>query len=175
VRTRRGVISITAGLVLCLLTTTAVYAGACDAPPYRQFDFWVGEWQVHRPDGKLAGFNRITKEYGDCVIHEHYTTDHGYSGESLNIYDASRQLWHQTWVDNTGTLLVLEGRFTNGKMRLEGRTVEGDGKTTRHRITWTPNPDGSVRQFWEATDANGRWGTVFDGLYTRRQGQENTE
>jgi hypothetical protein len=37
------------------------------------------------------------------------------------------------------------------------------------RITWTPLPDGRVRQHWESTTDGGRtWSTVFDGYYTRR-------
>ena len=36
-------------------------SAACADPAYRQFDFWIGEWQVHTPDGKLAGTNRITR------------------------------------------------------------------------------------------------------------------
>ena len=44
-------------------------AGPCDDPAYRAFDFWLGEWQVHTPDGKLAGANRIEREYDGCVVY----------------------------------------------------------------------------------------------------------
>ncbi len=148
--------------------STCTAAATCDSPSHRAFDFWVGHWQVKTPDGKVAGVNRIEREYGGCVLHERYTTARGYSGESLNIYDAARQVWHQTWVDNTGMLLLLEGGMRDGKMVLEGQTLADNGPATRHRITWTPNADGSVRQLWESTDANGRWATAFDGLYTRQ-------
>ena len=39
-------------LVLCL-TAAAIQAAppACSSAEHRQFDFWVGDWQVHRPDG----------------------------------------------------------------------------------------------------------------------------
>jgi hypothetical protein len=57
------------------------------------------------------------------VLHERYATPGGYSGESLNIYDASRKLWHQTWVDSTGTLLLLDGGVRDGRMMLEGQTL----------------------------------------------------
>ena len=150
------------------LAAGVVRAAPCDAPDFRQFDFWVGEWRVETPDGKFHGTNRIEREYGDCVIHEHYITGRGYSGESLNIYDASRKVWHQSWVDNTGTLLVLEGHLTDGKMVLEGDAIGTDGQVSKQRITWTPNPDGTVRQLWEATDAKGAWTTSFDGLYTKK-------
>jgi hypothetical protein len=65
-------------------------------------------------------------------------------------------------------LLVLEGGIRAGKMVLEGQTTVPDGKSTKHRITWTPGADGSVRQFWKSTDANGDWAVAFDGRYTRR-------
>ena len=77
-------------------------------------------------------------------------------------------MWHQTWVDNEGVLLLLEGSFVNGHMQLTGQTMASDGKVTKHRITWTPNADGTVRQFWESTDANGQWVTAFDGRYSRK-------
>ena len=143
-------------------------AAPCDGPAHRAFDFWLGEWQVRTPDGKLAGTNRIEREYGGCVLHERYAATGAYSGESLNLYDAPRKVWHQTWVDTDGTLLVLEGGLRDGRMVLEGQTTGADAKPVKHRITWTPNADGSVRQFWESTDAKGDWSTAFDGTYTHK-------
>jgi len=153
-------------LLSALLAGPAV--AACEAPEHRQFDFWLGEWNVHTPDGKLAGVNRISSEYGGCVLHERYDTGRGYSGESLNTYDAGRRLWHQTWVDTAGTLLLLEGGLRGNSMVLEGETTGKDGVVTRHRITWTPGVDGSVRQHWESASADGEWQTAFDGTYTRK-------
>ena len=137
----------------------------CNDPAYLQFDFWLGKWEVVKPDGTVAGTNRIEKEYGGCVLHERYVTPKGYTGESLNTYDPARKVWHQTWVDNTGLLLLLEGQFNGKSMVLEGTTSVANGKVTKHRITWTPNADRSVRQLWESTDAKGDWIVAFDGLY----------
>jgi hypothetical protein len=120
------------------------------------------------PQGKLAGTNSVTREYGGCVVHEHYETGKGYRGESLNIYDAPRKVWHQTWVDSSGLLLRLEGGLRQGAMILEGQSAATDGTKVTHRITWTPQPDGSVRQLWESTDKTGRWQVAFEGRYTRR-------
>ncbi len=141
---------------------------ACGTAEHRAFDFWIGEWNVHGPAGKLAGTNSIRREIGGCVLHERYDTGRGYSGESFNIYDAPRKLWHQTWVDTSGLLLLLEGGIRDGKMVLEGQTTGADGNLTKHRISWTPSPDGSVRQLWESTGAAGGWAVVFDGKYTRK-------
>ena len=60
-------------------------------------------------NGKLAGRNRIEREYGGCVLHERYDTGRGYTGESLNAFDQLRGTWHQTWVDSSGLLLLIEG------------------------------------------------------------------
>jgi hypothetical protein len=145
-----------------------VPATPCNTPDHRAFDFWLGDWNVRTPNGKLAGTNRIESEYGGCVLHERYDTGRGYRGESLNAFDASRGLWHQTWVDSSGTLLLLEGGIRDGSMVLEGQTNGAPGNPTKHRITWTPGADGSVRQLWESTDATGQWTIAFDGKYTRR-------
>jgi hypothetical protein len=141
---------------------------ACSAPEYRQFDFWLGDWRVFKPDGSFAGMNRITLEYGGCVLHEHYATGKGYSGESLNIYDPMRKFWHQTWVDSDGLLLTLEGRWDGQRMVLEGNAPGANGEMAKQRITWTPSGDGSVRQLWETADSKGGWTVTFDGKYTKK-------
>lgn len=139
-----------------------------DTPDHRAFDFWLGEWEVRTPDGALAGTNSITLEYDGGVLHERYATARGYRGESLNIYEAARGVWHQTWVDSDGTLLLLEGGPRDGGMVLQGETARPGSSPTRHRITWTPRADGAVRQLWESTDDAGAWRVAFDGTYARR-------
>ena len=155
------------GFVVLFLVTSISQALPCTAPENRQFDFWVGDWQVHKPDGSFAGMNRITLEYGGCVVHEHYATGRGYSGESLNTYDPARKVWHQTWVDDSGLLLMLDGHWDGKTMLLEGIAAGADGALTKQRITWSPSPDGSVRQLWESADGKGAWVVVFDGRYTK--------
>jgi hypothetical protein len=67
-------------------------------------------------------------------------------------------------------VLLLDGRFENGAMRLEGRSPTAGGGEQIDRITWTPNPDGSVRQHWEqSTDGGKSWQTAFDGLYRKKR------
>ena len=142
---------------------------ACSSASHRQFDFWIGDWDVKRADGRLAGRNIITREHGGCVIHERYTGANGYSGASLNMYDASRKRWHQTWVDNGGLLLDLNGEFRNGQMVLKGESIDSAGKTILGRITWTPRADGTVRQVWEqSSDGCATWTVAFDGIYSKR-------
>ena len=155
-------------LVLPTLAAAQGPAAACTAAGHRAFDFWIGEWNVHGADGKLAGTNSIQRDFGGCVLRERYDTGRGYRGESFNIYDAPRKAWHQTWVDSSGLLLTLEGGWRDGKMVLEGQTSAAGGAVTRHRISWTPNADGSVRQLWESMAAGAEWTVAFDGKYTRK-------
>lgn len=161
---------VTSLLVLGLATaaTAAPPPAPCASAEHRQFDFWIGDWRVLKPDGGLAGMNRISREYAGCVIHEHYATGKGYSGESLNMYDAARKVWHQTWVDDGGLLLTLEGKWDGKHMVLEGVAPDANGVLTKQRITWTPNADGSVRQLWETADVKGAWTVAFDGKYTKQ-------
>ena len=101
-------------------------------------------------------------------MHERYDTGRGYTGESLNVYDASRDLWHKTWVDNSGTLLLLEGGVRDGSMVLEGETRGNDARISKHRITWTPQAGGGLRQHWQTDVGDGKWVDTFDGRYTRK-------
>ncbi|MCW5634465.1 MAG: hypothetical protein KIT17_14120 [Rubrivivax sp.] len=150
---------------------TASGPPTCSAAEYRQFDFWLGDWDVHTPDGKLAGRNVITRIAGGCALHENWAGRGGFTGQSLNAWNAREKRWQQTWLDSAGGRLDLAGAFGDGAMVLEGTTPHPKtaGATQRHRITWTPNTDSSVRQLWQTSDDDGRsWATAFDGRYVRR-------
>lgn len=148
--------------------TLAGSVNACSLPEQRQFDFWIGDWEVLTPAGKVAGHNRIERAHGGCVITEHYTTPRGYSGSSLNAWDAAQRRWQQTWMDSGGLVLNLHGGWDGQHMQLEGEGRDAQGRPQRQRIRWTPNADGTVRQLWEQQGADGAWVTAFDGLYRRR-------
>lgn len=153
-------------------TPAAAAAGPCAAPEYHQFDFWLGDWKVNDAQGKPAGENKITAVVNGCALQENWTSAKGSRGTSLNIYDATARHWHQTWVDDSGGLLLLDGEFRDGKMVLLGRHGAQKDKTTMitHRISWTPEGPDRVRQLWEASSNDGRtWKTVFDGTYIRKK------
>ena len=120
-----------------------------------------------------VGENSIRPILNGCALQESYATPSGYAGRSLNIYDASRGVWHQSWVDVGGLLLVLEGSFVQDRMVLEGETA-GGGAAVRHRITWNlveGDPD-RVRQLWASSSDGGEsWSVAFDGPYVRKQTQ----
>jgi|SRR5579884_333750 len=153
-----------------LLAAAPAQTTPCADAQHRQFDFWLGDWTVHnRTDGKVAGTNNVTRLLDGCVIQEHWQGAGGGSGTSLNIYDAASKQWHQTWVDNQGGLLVLNGAFNGRAMVLSGKRNGRDGRPVLDRITWVLQPNGAVRQEWIASRDGGRhWTLIFDGIYTRR-------
>ncbi|WED63902.1 hypothetical protein PXH66_16315 [Synoicihabitans lomoniglobus] len=141
------------------------------APPppaeIHDFDFWLGSWEVVTPDGKLVGHNHIEAILGGRVLRENYTTPGTYAGRSFNIYNAAAQRWEQYWVDVTGLALHLTGGLNPaGQMVLQGKRVTPAGTSIVDRITWTPQADGTVRQFWETSSDGGEtWAPAFDGRY----------
>ena len=138
------------------------------------FDFWIGEWDVFGPKGKQVGRNTITSMFatpaGSGMLHEHWHGNGGVEGRSINAYDESRDCWHQTWMDSTGGMLLLDGGVRDGAMVLEGRAPSGEDPKVIdvQRITWTHEGD-EVRQVWEtSTDGGTTWTVAFDGRYRRR-------
>lgn len=145
-------------------------SNSCATENHRAFDFWVGEWKVLNPKGKEAGRNQIKVEQGGCVLVENWSSADGvFKGTSYNFYNASTEKWNQTWVDNQGGSLLLEGNIQNGAMVLSGKSKGPQGQWQLDRITWTPNGDGTVRQHWQvSTDEGKSWATSFDGTYHRQ-------
>ncbi|HMF08075.1 MAG TPA: hypothetical protein VKJ00_02995 [Thermoanaerobaculia bacterium] len=144
----------------------------CASDSYRQFDFWLGDWDVVAKDGKPAGTNHVVSLFGGCGLQENWQSANGGRGTSLNVYDIVSHRWHQTWVDDQAGLLELNGGIEDGKMVLVGwrPSVKEKGARVVHRITWTPLSPDKVEQNWEASTNEGRtWTTVFDGIYVRKK------
>ena len=167
-----GLVVTSSGTAAAMKAVRAATPVPCASPEHRQFDFWQGEWEV-REEGHVAGTNRITRVLGGCALREEWSGAGGGKGTSLNVYDTAQRRWHQTWVDDKGLVLLLEGEWRGGKMVLEGERPapggEGAARTTRERITWTPQPSGRVRQLWESSSDDGKtWQVVFDGIYSKK-------
>lgn len=155
-------------LVVGVSLAVAQPAPGCSDEKSKQFDFWIGEWDV-TADGKVAGTNGIRPILDGCVLQENWVGAGGSAGSSFNFYNPSTKKWHQYWVWRNGTVLDSSGGYSDGKMILEGSSTGKDGQKVENRITWYDNEDGTVRQHWEtSTDGGKTWGTAFDGLYTKQ-------
>jgi hypothetical protein len=139
----------------------------CNAASFREFDFWVGSWVV-MSGADTAGTNNVTLEEDGCVIHEHWVGSKGGTGQSFNFYDRQDRKWHQVWVDNVGSVLRLAGELVGNQLVLSGETVRRNGTKVLHRLAFTRNTDGTVRQFWESSPDMGKtWSVSFDGIYRK--------
>jgi hypothetical protein len=164
-------------VILLLLSATAGQAQspgtgcACCSDEYRQFDFWVGDWVVYS-QAEMIGFNKINKIEADCIIRENWkSVVSSHTGSSYNFYDKTDKKWKHLWMGSDGVAIVVKGNFRDGRMVMTGDEYRDD-KNNRiiNKMTWTPNPDGTVRQLWEQSKDGGQAFTVlFDGLYRKRK------
>ena len=166
-----------ASLLLFLVCATClpVSAGAQTPPPcktrpeYRQFDFWVGEWDV-TAGGQTVASSTIQRLAGECIIFENYSQPDGFAGKSLNFFDAASGKWRQTWVDAAGNVSEFAGEFRDGAMRYEGESHLRDGRRVlRKMIVYNLSPE-RVRQYSErSTDGGKTWSVAYDLLYVRKK------
>lgn len=143
----------------------------CSSAAHRQFDFWVGDWEVQTPKGTAAGENKVEKILEGCALRESWTAADGSHGSSLSSYDSGAGRWTQTFVDDLGMVLVLDGEFRDGKMVLSGRRSASRGSSFLNRITWQKLDGDRIRQRWEQSSDEGRnWTLLFEGIYSRKKG-----
>lgn len=155
------------------IAPTAPPPPPCMAPEFGQFDFWVGEWDVF-PKGKdnQVAHSKIEKLYAGCAIRENWMPLKGPGGGSLNGYNPATKRWHQTWIGAAPGHVEFDGGFVGGKMVLTGMWagVNGPGQDALIRMSYTLQPDGSVRQHGEqSTDHGLTWSTNFDFIYKKRK------
>ncbi len=145
-------------------------AGCTEKGP-REFDFWIGEWEVYLADGKTrAGSNRIESILGGCVLLENWESASGGGGKSFNHYWAQDQKWRQTWVDSQGGRLDLVGGLEGDRMVMRGDGFAQDGSAVIHEISWEPLQGGAVKQHWRVSKDHGKtWTDAFLGIYRRKE------
>ncbi|HEX6095031.1 MAG TPA: hypothetical protein VF432_01810 [Thermoanaerobaculia bacterium] len=149
----------------------------CSGAEYRQFDFWLGEWDVYNPAGQKIGRNSITSTNDGCVVYENWRDARGSTGNSFNFYETKTKRWHQFWVSSNGNAAPLSAAADGTPMPMSGGLADGAmvlqspaGVSPRNRWTWSRVDDGKVRQHAEQSDDDGKtWRTVFDGLYVKAQ------
>lgn len=163
--------------ILLLLSTTITNAQKpCSDPLYRQFDFWIGEWEAFGLNGKKAGDSKISMLLDSCVILEEWSSAGivrglRYAGKSFNRYNAVTRQWTQSWVDNTGGNTEYKGWYADNKMILSTQpfSFSKDTMAIRRMSFFNLSPD-KVRQLGEISKDNGKtWATEFDLEYRRKR------
>jgi len=150
----------------------------CVSPESRQFDFWLGEWDVS-PNGSTSGVtvaeSSITLTDQGCVIIEHWRPFGGGHGHSINMFDATDQKWHQTWADANGSRTEFSGVLdSEGVLRLDNLGPSAQGQLPgRRRMNFRRIDNRTVRQWGEVfDDAAQTWNVEWDFTYRRRAGTQ---
>jgi hypothetical protein len=162
--------------ILCLAAMVSSLGGvgwaaqpaACASPEHRQFDFWIGSWDVFETQtGMPAGHSLIERVYDGCALRENWS-EPGFTGGSLNHYGAQDGRWRQTWTDSAGAWREFVGGLQDGRMVLVWRYASKDAEAgeVQVRMTFTPEPGGEVRQYSDVSSDGGRtWRLRYDYTY----------
>ncbi len=143
------------------------------APESRQFDFWIGDWEVHdnqRGQG-VAGTSHVEKILGGCVIFENWSGGLGGSGKSFNAWNPELHCWQQNWMDDSGSVTnFTDGHFADGKLVFVADKIAANGSPFKNRLTFFDLGPDQVRQFSEqSTDGGATWTVGYDFNYIRKK------
>jgi hypothetical protein len=145
---------------------TDVEDRAVRTPEGRQFDFWLGCWELRwEPDGQ--GVNRIVSILDDQVILERFDGRPSIplTGMSVTVHDQAAGVWRQTWVDSDGQYLDFTGGIEGERMILTRRRADG-----RHqRMVWSDITPETLHWSWEHSDDDRRSWTVGWAIDYRRR------
>jgi len=171
-------------LILSLLSVSALFSqqsttqaapNPCTAAPQKQFDFWVGEWDLTWPGqnaGEMGrGTNSIKRILDGCVVQESFSGQDAMHlrGTSVSIFDANSGKWKQTWVDNEGGYLDFVGELKNGQMILQREASRPDGSKILQRMVWKNITANELDWSWEASRDGGKtWQVQWPIHYKRK-------
>jgi hypothetical protein len=149
----------------------------CNDTLYRQFDFWIGEWEAFNINGQKAGDSKIELILDSCIILENWTSTAvikglRYAGKSYNTWNSTTKRWQQYWVDNTGSIIsYFDGHYENNKMIMQTLAPQQsiDSFKILRMTFYNLGPD-KVRQHGESSANGGKtWKTDFDLEYRRKK------
>ncbi len=140
---------------------------ACATPEHRQFDFWVGAWDVY-PTGtdRLVAHSLIERLYAGCAIRENWMPLRGTGGGSLNSWRPAERRWRQVWTDSSNAFAEYSGGLEGAAMVMTAPATLADGRAALLRMRFTREADGSVRQVGtRSTDGGATWEPAYDFTY----------
>lgn len=145
----------------------------CSSEEYRQFDFWIGDWEVKNTDDQEVGTSQVELILNDCVILENWqSANSGYAGKSFNYYNQSTQKWNQKWIDTNASPIEFEGSYDKEEESLyyTAITTNREGLEVLNKMTFYKRSVDYVNQVWEQSSDDGKtWTTIFDGHYRRKK------
>ncbi len=138
--------------------------------PARQFDYWVGEWEVKNQQGQRVGSSIIQRIEEGCLVLENWTGALGGTGKSMNFYDPGLNKWRQVWVDTSGRVTEFYGEFKDNAMHYQAEVVQPDGSKGLRKMTIFNLAPDRVRQLVEISNDGGKtWTAGYDFTYFRKK------
>jgi hypothetical protein len=168
----KNILIVMATLLLSGYSLAQQNSKPCSSAEYRQFDFWLGDWEVFNKKGDKVGENKIHTVQDGCALQENWTSK-GQTGTSFNYYNTADSTWNQIYLDNIGTVLELKGVLKNNKMILRSKMVKSVKANFYYynQIVWEKDSQGNVSQKWDIVDDKGNILQVaFDGVYKLKAG-----
>ena len=183
-------VRVAATLLLSLFFVAQAIAkeNVCIEDEHRQFDFWLGDWQIEQkfpqPDGEVVTLEATTSvslAAGGCALVEHWSGDVLFywegmqtpapmRGLSVRYFNPDDSRWHILWFDSRARSFGVPfiGRFDDagsGEFVASRQTPQGEVNT---RIAfWQPEP-GRVRWELAAANATGEWRLLWAMNMRRR-------
>lgn len=145
----------------------------CEMREQKQFEFWVGEWDLTYPGqngGTAHASNSIKRILDGCVVQESFSGDTAapLRGTSVSTFDALSGHWKQTWVDNQGGYLDFVGDFKDGQMILQRETTKNGAKVLQ-RMVWKNITANEFDWSWEASKDGGKTWQVNWPIHYKRK------
>ena len=142
-------------------------AAPTSVPVNKEFDFWIGDWEVTGSDGAVLGWSRIIAQPGGRVLHEIWSDAKGGGGNGWLAHNAGTGEWRYLYASRDGSFAELLGGVVGGRLVLAG-TGNPLAKPARQlRIVWEARPEGTVRQTMEQSPDGTAWSPAFDGTYRK--------
>jgi hypothetical protein len=150
----------------------------CDRPEQKQFDFWVGDWELTSPGAKSGGVvhhrNTVQRILGGCIVQENFVGSDAPDqlpqliGISVSVFEPNSGKWKQTWVDNQGGYLDFTGEFKDGQMILSREATRPDGSKVMQRMVWKNITANEFDWSWERSKDGGKTWEVLWPIHYKR-------
>lgn len=168
-------------LVLLLTALPAAAADACPDAHARDFDFWLGDWNIQQkflqPDGtwiELPAHTSVARALDGCALVEHWQGQVQFfwegmeapepmRGLSVRAFDSDAGFWRIYWMDTRSPRFAapFEGTFADGRGEFF-RTRDRPQGPQQSRITFShPAPDAVHWDLALSNDGGETWTTLW--------------
>jgi len=136
----------------------------------RQFDYWLGEWNITYPGAPDGSTSKVYLELDKCLIIESWDGGKGHTGENIFGYSFNDKSWHGMFADNQGRVHVFEGKVAQGSAEFLGPSRGPNGEAVLNRLKVVRLAPDKLEQTWEKSSDNGAtWTALFRLEYSGKK------